>query len=538
MLTNLRGKSLVINQIVVMFILVMLASIGFYTLHTMKGSADQMGQGKDVVADILPPPLYLIEAQLVSNDLLQAGATERQPLIDKLHTLKKDYDDRNLFWKDSGLDEGLASSLLGEQRKHADLFWKEVLANFIPAIQENNVEAARLSVPVLRRHYEAHRKGVDATVSIANKYAGDKLGVLASTANQGYWLLGIAACLGCVLVLLLAVPTINRIYRSLREAGAAAAAISAGDLTYVMTVAGKDEIGELLTKLATMRDNLRSLISQVAGSVTQLTVAAEQMSAATEQTSQGVRQQQSETDQVATAMNEMSSTVQEVARSAAAAAGAAQQATTETGKGKQVASDTITAIDELATGMEKAGVVIQKLEQDSTSIGVVLNVIKGIAEQTNLLALNAAIEAARAGDQGRGFAVVADEVRTLAQRTQKSTQEIQQIIEGLQAAAKDAVKVTQECKHGADKSVEQAAKTGVALEAITNMVAIITDMNTQIASAAEEQGAVAEEINRNIVNISQVATQTSSGSRHIAEGNGQLSQLAVQLQALIGRFKV
>lgn len=376
MLTNLRGKSLVINQIVVMFILVMLAGIGFYTLHTMQGSADQMGQGKDVVADILPPPLYLIEAQLVSYDLLQAGATERQSLIDKLHALKKNYDDRNVFWEGSRLDEGLASSLLGEQRTHADLFWKEAMVNFIPAVQANNLQAANLSAPILRRHYEAHRKGVDATVSIANKYAGDKLGVLASTAHQGYWLLGIAACLGCVLVLLLAVPTVNRIYRSLHEAGAAAAAISAGDLTYVMTITGKDEIGELLTKLSMMRDNLRSLISQVTNAVMQLTAAAEQMSSITEQTSQGVRQQQSETDQVATAMNEMSSTVQEVARNAAAAANAAQQATAETGKGKQVANETITAIDELATGMERAGVVIQKLEQDSTSISVVLNVIK------------------------------------------------------------------------------------------------------------------------------------------------------------------
>jgi methyl-accepting chemotaxis protein len=311
-----------------------------------------------------------------------------------------------------------------------------------------------------------------------------------------------------------------------------------GDLTKRLDETSNDEMGELAHWFNAFAGKLRDLVMEITGFTGKLASSAEEMAALTEQTSAGVKRQQGETDQVATAMNEMSATVQEVARSASSAANAAHQADEEAGQGKRVVSETIEAIDSLAGEVEKASQVIQKLEQDSTGIGVVLDVIKGIAEQTNLLALNAAIEAARAGEQGRGFAVVADEVRTLAQRTQQSTQEIRQMIERLQAGAKDAVKVMQEGKSGAQKSVEQAAKAGASLEAITKVVSTITDMNTQIASAAEEQSAVAEEINRNIVSISQIAGQTAQDAQQVASSNKNFAKLAVQLQSLVGHFKV
>jgi len=311
-----------------------------------------------------------------------------------------------------------------------------------------------------------------------------------------------------------------------------------GDLTAQLDDSSNDELGELAYWFNTFVGKLRTMITDINGYASELTTNAEHMSSVTDRTSIGVQKQQAETDQVATAMNQMSATVQEVARNASSAASAANKADSEAAQGKVVVKDTIEAIDSLAAEVEKAGSVIQKLEEDSNGIGVVLDVIRGIAEQTNLLALNAAIEAARAGEQGRGFAVVADEVRTLAQRTQQSTQEIRSIIERLQSGAKDAVEVMVQGKNQASVSVEQAAKAGSSLDTITEVVTTITDMNTQIASAAEEHSSVAEEINRNVVNISEVASHTADDATEVAQSSKKLTKLADDLQSLLSHFKV
>ncbi|WP_372877346.1 methyl-accepting chemotaxis protein [Pseudomonas sp.] len=286
-----------------------------------------------------------------------------------------------------------------------------------------------------------------------------------------------------------------------------------------------------------MRERFHAMVQQVSSATGQLAAAAQQTSTVTLQTGAGVRRQQAEIGQVATAMHEMTTTVQEVAHSAAGAAQAAQQADQEAADGKRVVSQTGEVIDVLASEVEKAAVVIRQLEQDSDKIGGILEVIRSIAEQTNLLALNAAIEAARAGEQGRGFAVVADEVRTLASRTQQSTTEIQGMIEKLQSGSSSAMKVMEVSCTQARKGVEQVAQAGATLDCITRSVATINDMNAQIASAAEEQSSVAEEINRNIVSVSQVAEEASVGAQQTAATSEQLARLAEQLQGLVGQFR-
>ena len=310
-----------------------------------------------------------------------------------------------------------------------------------------------------------------------------------------------------------------------------------GDLTKRLNEKGKDEVALLGAAFNNFAEKVRSMVTQVSGSTSQLAAATEEMSMITDETNQGVQKQQSETEMVATAMNEMTATVQEVARHATEASNAAQNADLEAQGGKNVVQQTVSSINTLASEIESATSVIKQLETDSDNIGSVLDVIRGIAEQTNLLALNAAIEAARAGEQGRGFAVVADEVRTLASRTQESTQEIQSMIESLQQGSRNAVKAMEASQDQSKKSVEHATNARGSLDAITDSVTTISNMNIQIANAAKEQSSVSEEINQNVVNISQIVEQTAEGAQQTMTASNELANLANELQSLVGQFK-
>ena len=278
-----------------------------------------------------------------------------------------------------------------------------------------------------------------------------------------------------------------------------------GNLSERLEIKGKSEFDWLAGSYNGFVKKIAKTIDEIRLTSDKLATASGQLSAITENTEQGLLQQQSDTSQVASAMEEMTATVQEVARNAVHASQAAASTDTVAKSGKLVVDEAVNAINSLASEVQSAADVIQELEKDSENIGQVLTVIQGIAEQTNLLALNAAIEAARAGEQGRGFAVVADEVRTLASRTQNSTHEIQKTVEGLQIRARNAVKVMEQGQIQAGNSVQQAASAGEVLDQINYKIHEINDMNNQIACAAEEQTAVAEEINRSINKIGEVS---------------------------------
>ncbi|MGM0593659.1 MAG: methyl-accepting chemotaxis protein [Pseudomonadota bacterium] len=300
----------------------------------------------------------------------------------------------------------------------------------------------------------------------------------------------------------------------------------------------QDEIGAISRAFNSMIAKFRHSMQEVAGSTQQLMSVAERASSVSDEALQGVLAQQRETEQVAGSMHEMNEAVQEVASNAVKTAEASKEANREASEGAMVSTEALGGISNLMMAVESAGKVIQQLDADSEEIDMVLEVIKGIAEQTNLLALNAAIEAARAGEAGRGFAVVADEVRTLASRSQQSAEEIRAMIEKLQAGAREAVRVMDGAKGKAQECEEQVEAAAESLGTIAGEVSGINDMNTQIATAAEEQTAVAEEVNRNITNITEVAEQSAEGARHTASISEELVSLSSQLEQMVKRFKL
>ncbi|WP_404940931.1 MULTISPECIES: methyl-accepting chemotaxis protein [unclassified Pseudomonas] len=287
-----------------------------------------------------------------------------------------------------------------------------------------------------------------------------------------------------------------------------------------------------------MTQSLRELIGGIGDGVTQIASAAEELSAVTEQTSAGVNNQKVETDQVATAMNEMAATVQEVARNAEQASEAALMADQQAREGDKVVGEAISQIERLASEVVNSSEAMNQLKAESDKIGSVLDVIKSVAQQTNLLALNAAIEAARAGEAGRGFAVVADEVRSLAQRTQQSTEEIEELIASLQNGTERVAGVMDSSRALTDSSVELTRRAGDSLGTITRTVSSIQSMNQQIATAAEQQSAVAEEINRSVMNVRDISDQTSAASEETASSSVELARLGTHLQGLVGRFRL
>ncbi|MGO1461230.1 MAG: methyl-accepting chemotaxis protein [Oleiphilaceae bacterium] len=375
--------------------------------------------------------------------------------------------------------------------------------------------------------------GLEKQVVAMDKKVGDSLSgaVIGSVTTS---------LIALAVIVFLALVVVRSIIRPLKSAVSAMNDIASGDgdLTRRLEVSGKDELSQLAVAFNSFADQVHGLVERVLSSTGTLNSASEELNQVMDEAGQGVERQKSESDQVATAMNEMTAAAQEVANNASEASDAADHANAQVCDAQGLVHQTIEVIGGLSEQVEQGVKVIKKLGADSRQIDTVLEVIREIADQTNLLALNAAIEAARAGEAGRGFAVVADEVRTLASRTQKSTQEIQETIERLQSGADNAVKLIGSISEHSEATIAETRQVDEALQRINQAVGTINDMNSQIASAAEEQTSVSETINQNVHEIVAITEQTAQGTHRAGAATQRLKALAGDMSDQVSRYRV
>ena len=468
----------------------------------------------------------LVRAQTLGNEVeLVIGQISEQ--MNKIQELAGDRDQSGTIEEISDLVGSVISSVTssnGLMATQVARLNKQIQAKEYLAASEQNISEASARL--------------DDLLQLAEKKTNTMKEQVSDTVSSGNFQIITIVVISLALAGGIAYFSVTAITGPLSKVNEVLHVISSGDLTKKLDDSSDDEFGELAKSVNNLIDSLKVLISGISTRATQLAAASEETSAVTAQTTHSIKNQKSQVAQVATATTEMHSTSQLVTQNAEDTLSQIRHADAEAEKVKSISLENKRTIEKLALDVEEAAGVINKLHQDSASIGGILDVIRGVADQTNLLALNAAIEAARAGEQGRGFAVVADEVRTLASRTQESTQEINAMIEVLQAGAEKAVTVMNQGKEQATVCVAQTEKATQALDLITEAVHRAHDVSSQIEQSAREQNVVSQEISEKLENIVGIAEETSVGAQQTSDSSEEVARLAEELQSSVQQFRV
>jgi methyl-accepting chemotaxis protein len=499
-------------------------------------------RGKDLIADILPPPEYILESYLVAIQAIDekdpAKLASFQERFKKLHG---EFDERHAYW-DKELPEGkIKALLLDSAYKPAITFYATAEKEFFPALVANDHDLAKkLLNSTLAPSYEAHRKAIDEIVTLSNAENSETEKRAAAMLRRSTIIVIVIGMtfIACVLA----------IFFILTRSGTLQLG---GDPNYVAEIARKVADGDLslnvivhggaqsvLGSMREMVNNLRQIVGQVTQSAETIATASNQLHSSAEQIATGAEEVANQATTIATAGEEMSATSGDIAQNCQMAAEGGLRASQAAQDGTEVVNVTVQVMSRIAERVSATAQTIRNLGERSDQIGNIIGTIEDIADQTNLLALNAAIEAARAGEQGRGFAVVADEVRALAERTTRATREIGEMIKTIQSETKGAVTAMEQGVREVETGTGEAARSGTALQQILEQINDVTMQVNQIATAAEEQTATTSEISSNMMQITDVVQTTAREAEESALASGQLARQADELKLLVGKFRL